>query len=197
MNTMLPALKPPRFFSGDMDASYQRLEQIDGKAEVVDGRIVIMSPAGAWPSLVSVRIARSVLEYLEYEEQHGGGQAVTDHALFRVYLPHRESFSPDAAYYVGPPAQMGPFEGAPVFAVEVRSLGDYGPRGERLAAEKRDDYFASGAKVVWWVDLLSNDVVQGYRADFPDQPTIYRPGDIAEAEPAVPVHELFRDVPAN
>ena len=56
------------------------------------------------------------------------------------------------------------FEGAPVFAVEVRSEGDYGPRAEAAMARKRSDYFAAGTLVVWDVDLLSEDVVNVYRA---------------------------------
>jgi Uma2 family endonuclease len=40
--------------------------------------------------------------------------------------------------------------------------------------------------VVWDVDLLSAEVVKVYRANDPDHPTIYRRGDIAEAEPAMP-----------
>jgi Uma2 family endonuclease len=167
----------------DIDALFERLLRIDGKAEIVDGRIVIMSPTGAWPSLVALRIASALLQY---EEEQGGGVACGDNATFRVQLPHRDSFSPDAAYYVGPPAQMGPFAGAPVFAVEVRSAGDYGPRALKLAAEKRDDYFSCGTSVVWDVDLLSADVVKVYRAEAPESPTVYRAGDIAEAEPAVP-----------
>jgi Uma2 family endonuclease len=63
-------------------------------------------------------------------------------------------------------------------------------------ARKRGDYFAAGTLVVWDVDLLSKDVVTVYRADELDKPTIYRRGDIAEAEPAVPewsmpVNDLF------
>jgi Uma2 family endonuclease len=78
------------------------------------------------------------------------------------------------------------FEGAPVFAVEVRSENDYGPGAERQMAQKRADYFATGTLVVWDVDLLSDDVVRVYRASDPERPTIYRRGEIAEAEPAVP-----------
>ena len=78
------------------------------------------------------------------------------------------------------------FDGAPVFAVEVRSEGDYGPRAERQMAKKRADYFAAGTLVVWDVDLLSDDVVRVYRADDPERATIYRRGETAEAEPAVP-----------
>lgn len=88
------------------------------------------------------------------------------------------------------------FEAAPVFAVEVRSEGDYGPLTEKKLTQKREDYFAAGTQVVWDVDLLSEDVVKVYRASDPDNPTIYRRGEMAEAEPAVPgwrmaVNNLF------
>lgn len=86
--------------------------------------------------------------------------------------------------------------GAPDFAAEVRSEGDYGPRAERAMAEKRADYFAAGTKVVWDVDLESDEVVRVYRAASPETPKNYRRGETAEAEPAVPgwtmaVDELF------
>jgi Uma2 family endonuclease len=47
-------------------------------------------------------------------------------------------------------------------------------------------YFASGTLVVWDVDVLKEEIVRVYRRDAPDNPTIYRRGDLAEAEPAVP-----------
>jgi Uma2 family endonuclease len=83
-----------------------------------------------------------------------------------------------------------------VIASEVRSEGDYGPAAEREMAAKRADYFAAGTRVVWDVDLRSDDLVRVYRADSPSQPVVYRRGEIAEAEPAVPgwkfaVDELF------
>jgi Uma2 family endonuclease len=85
---------------------------------------------------------------------------------------------------------------APDFAVEVRSEEDYGPSAERRMAAKRAAYFAAGTKVVWDVDLLSDDIVRVYRVDSPLSATLYRRGDHAEAEPAVPgwkfaVDELF------
>jgi Uma2 family endonuclease len=123
---------------------------------------------------------------------------VGDNKGFRVQLPHRSSFSPDAAFYTGPRTGMRFFEGAPVFAVEVRSEGDYGPNAEAAMAAKRADYFAAGTLVVWDVDLLSDDVVRVYRTDDPENPTIYRRGEIADAEPAVPgwrmpVDDLFTE----
>jgi Uma2 family endonuclease len=109
---------------------------------------------------------------------------------------HREAFGPDAAYHIGPRKGMRFAEGAPIFAVEVRSENDYGRAAEEKMQEKRADYFACGTLVVWDVDLLSPDVIKVYRASDPDHPTIYRRGDIAEAEPAVPgwrmaVDDLF------
>jgi Uma2 family endonuclease len=77
-------------------------------------------------------------------------------------------------------------EGAPIFAVEVRSESDYGPDGRARNSAKRADYFAAGTLVVWDVDLLSPDVVRVYRVDNPITPTIYRRGEMAEAEPALP-----------
>ena len=46
-------------------------------------------------------------------------------------------------------------------------------------------YFQAGTKVVWDVDPVAEEV-RVYRADAPITPTVYRPGQLAEAEPAVP-----------
>ena len=88
-------------------------------------------------------------------------------------------------------------EGAPVFAAEVRSKGDYGSAAEDKMAKKRADYFAAGTLVVWDVDLLGEEVIKVYRASDPGNPAIYRRSEIAEAEPAVPgwkfpVDDLFK-----
>lgn len=170
-------------FRPEIDRLFDRLMMYDGKAEIVDGRIVVMSPAGAWHNFVSTEIAFALREYARRMKK---GRAIGDNATFRVDLPHRESFSPDAAYHVGPMAKLGPYLGAPVFAVEVRSPGESGPRWEQILADKRADYFACGTQVVWDVDLQSHDVIRVYRATASTQPTIYHPGDTAEAEPAVP-----------
>lgn len=165
----------------------------DGKAEIVNGELVIMSPTGDAPNYAAGEIFASLREYAR---RHRTGRAVTDNAGFRVNLPHRDSLSPDAAFYVGERRGMKFFEGAPVFAAEVRSAGDYGPTAELEMAQKREDYFATGTQVVWDVDLIGDDVVKVYRASEPAVPTIYRRGEMAEAEPAVPgwsmpVDELF------
>lgn len=164
-----------------------------GKAEIVNGELVLMAPTGFLPNRASFNIAASLREY---ERRTKSGFAFSDNAGFKVNLPHRESFSPDAAFYTGNPTGMKFLEGAPVFAVEIRSENDYGPTAEQAIAEKRADYFAAGTLVVWDVDLLSADVVKVYRVTAPDTLTVYRRGEVAEAEPAVPgwrmpVDELF------
>jgi Uma2 family endonuclease len=62
-----------------------------------------------------------------------------------------------------------------------------------LRAAKRADYFACGTLVVWDVDLVSAEVIKVYRASDPDNPTIYRRGEMAEAEPAVPGWQMAVD----
>lgn len=76
-------------------------------------------------------------------------------------------------------------EGAPVFAVEVRSEGDYCPLAEQRIAEKRRDYFAAGSLCVWDVDVLGPDLIKSYHASNPDKLIIFRRGDVADAGEAV------------
>jgi len=163
-----------------------------GKAELVNGEIVRMSPTGGLPGYAVGEIFASLREYARRTRT---GHAIADNVGFLVELPHRKSFSPDAAFYIGK-LGMKFLAGAPVFAVEVRSEHDYGPTAEQEIADKRADYFAAGTLVVWDVDLLADDVVRVYRADQPDRPARYGRGELAEAEPAVPgwampVDELF------
>ena len=154
----------------------------NGKAELVDGELVLMSPSGGLHGYAAGVIFASLRAHTL---QNRIGYALTDNVGFLVNLPRRKSFSPDAAYHVGP-LTMKFIAGAPVFAVEVRSEGDYGPAAERAMARKRSDYFAAGTLVVWDVDLLGDDVVRSYRSDDPANPAVFRRLESASAEPAVP-----------
>jgi len=174
-------------------ATIEDLYKVEGKTELVNGEIVHMSPTGRRPGRVGLRIAASLLHH---EERAGGGIAFPDNVGFIVNLPHRGSFSPDAAWYTGPDTGMSFCQGAPVFAVEVRGQYDYGPAAEREMQDKRTDYFACGTLVVWDVDVLHEDVIKSYKASDPTQPVIFRRGDNADAEPAVSgwqmaVNDLF------
>jgi Uma2 family endonuclease len=177
-------------------ASIEDLYQEPGKAELVNGEIVRMSPTGEWPGYAGDEIYASLRGYAKRTK---AGRAFADNKAFLINLPHRTSVSPDAAFHVGPSSKMKFIAGAPRFAAEVRSAGDYGPAAEAALADKRQDYFAAGTMVVWDVDLLSEDVVRVYRASDPLHPRVYRRGEMAEAEPAVPgwnmpVDELFEPV---
>ena len=123
------------------EATIEDLYKVEGKAEIVNGEILHMPPTGERPGYAGDEIFASLREHAR---RTGTGRAVGDNKAFVVNLPHRKSFSPDAAFQIG--ALPGPkfYEGAPVFAVEVRSAGD------------------------------------------PENPTVYRRGESAEAEPALP-----------
>ena len=169
------------------------LGRIKGKAEIVGGEIVLMSPTGDLPSRAAAAVYRRLWEY---ERRTKSGRAYTDNVGFLVDLPGRKSFSPDTSFYVGPPAGPKFLTGVPVFAVEVRSEEDYGPAAEKEMAAKRADYFAAGAKVVWDVDVLREGVIRVYRATDPQSPTVYGRGQTAEAGSALPgwifaVDEIF------
>lgn len=173
-------------------ATIEDLYRIEGKAELVNGQIVCDSPTGGLPGYAAGEIFVSLHAYTK---KTGQGRAIGDNIGFIVDLPNRQSFCPDAAYYNGE-LTMKFLDGAPTFAVEVRSEHDYGPSAERKMAQKRADYFAAGTLVVWDVDLQSDDVVRSYSANTPEHPTIYQRGERACAEPAVPnwdmpVNDLF------
>jgi Uma2 family endonuclease len=87
-------------------------------------------------------------------------------------------------------------EGAPIFAVEVRSENDYGATADADSAAKRRDYFAADTAVVWDVDTRAR-IVASYHAVAPETPHLFRAGDTADAGSALPgwhvaVDELFR-----
>jgi len=143
-----------------------------------------MSPTGKRPGRIGMNIAMS-LRAFEAVTRHG--EAYPDNVAFLCSLANRGSFSPDASYYTGPhPADPDDFlPAAPDFAAEVRSKGDYSRAAEKTMKAKRRDYFAAGTKVVWDVDPAQK-LVAVFRASDPDHPTLYRSGQVAEAEPAVP-----------
>ena len=168
---------------GTSTATVEDLYRVRGKAELVDGELVLMSPSGG---LHGYGVGEIFASLHEYARRSGRGVALADNVGFIVDLPRRQSFSPDAAFWTGAPLTAEFPDGAPVFAVEVRSREDYGAAAERAMARKRADYFAAGTLVVWDVDMLRQSVVRVYRASAPDAPMVYGVGQRAEAEPALP-----------
>jgi Uma2 family endonuclease len=176
------------------EATLEDLWEVEGRAELIDGEIVPVSPSGHRPTRSSARIWRSLDDY---EALCGGGYAVSEGTQFILRKPGIQVFSPDAAWWMGDTVVPGPIDGAPVFAAEVRSLSDYGPAAERAMALKRARYFAGGTQVVWDVDVIREGWIRVHHADDPENPVVFHRGEIADAEPAVPgwrfpVDELFR-----
>ncbi|MDB5352868.1 MAG: hypothetical protein JWN86_4115 [Planctomycetota bacterium] len=167
-------------------ATLDDLMNVEGKAELIGGRVVDFMPTGFLRGLVAINIAFSLKERAR---ALGVGVALGDNVGFAVpeLTSGRESFSPDASYYAGPlPKNSMKFiQGPPTLAVEVRSECDYSPAAEGILAEKRADYFAAGTLVVWDVDPVA-ECIHVYRSDSPEMPTTYSRGQVAEADPAVP-----------
>lgn len=170
----------------EVRATLDDLYRIQSKAELIGGRLVEQMPTGEAPNWIAGLIFSKLLQYVQTT---GRGRAYTDGVGYAVAeLPSgRESFSPDASFYDGPlPANRMRFiDGAPTFAVEVRSESDYGPVADDASEAKREDYFLAGTLVVWDIDPLSKTVTI-YRRAAPGEPVVCRPGDLADAEPALP-----------
>ena len=173
------------------EATLEDLFAVEGKAELVDGRLILMSPSGPEHNNAAGCIYASLKAH---QRRHGGGRPYTDGAGFLA--PSGRVLSPDAAWHLAPITRTRVVHGFPVLAVEVRSDDDYGPAAERRLAAKREDYFAEGTLVVWDVDVIRAGLIRVYRGENPEHATVYRQGEVAEAEPAVPgwrfpVDELF------
>jgi len=166
----------------------------DGTYKLVNGRLMHTPPLGFQSGRVAQSIRRSLLRY---EETIGNGYAVGGKIGFIVRQPRLRSFRADAAYIAEILEETDDFvEGAPIFAVEVRSKGDYGPAHDAEYAAKCADYFAAGTRVVWDVSPRAQSIAR-YRADAPDAPRLFRADEIADAEPALPnwrmaVRDIFR-----
>lgn len=175
-------------------ATLSELMKVEGKAELINGRILTFVPSGYLPGRVSRRIVRALEDYVS---AGASGEPITDPTgyAFDPSLPSgRQSVCPDVSSYTGalPVNRMGFIDGCPVFAVAVRSENDYGPKPDREYADKRADYFAAGTQVVWDVDPLA-ETITSYTAAAPLAPTTFRRGDTADAEPAVPGWRLSLD----
>ncbi|MFO0959677.1 MAG: Uma2 family endonuclease [Isosphaeraceae bacterium] len=177
-------------------ATLEDLAKVEGKAELIAGRIVHLMPTGRLPSRIASRIFRALDDHAEATDE---GEAYADNTGFSIttLTSGRQSFSPDASFFLGPFPEdpMRFLEGPPTFAVEVRSENDYGEAAEAAMAAERADYFEAGTEVVWDVDPVDK-LVRKFRRTDPDHPASFGPGQVADAEPAVagwriPVDRIF------
>ncbi len=180
-------------------ATLADLARVSGKAELIAGRIVEFMPSGK----LHARISKRLLLLLEsHVTKLGIGEAFGDNLGYALPTPlpsGRQSFCPDVSYYDGPEQDnpLGFVTGPPTLAIEVRSQFDNGRSAEASLAEKREDYFEAGTRVVWDVDSEAKTIAV-YRATSPEVPQVFAVGDEADAEPAVSgwrisVAELFAE----
>jgi Uma2 family endonuclease len=173
-------------------ATIEDLRRTKLKAEIVNGEMLVIGPSGG----VTANAAGNIFFRLhQHKRQHRGGRAMTARFVYILDLPHRQAICPDVSWNTLPPSADFT-RGAPIFAAEVRDWIDHGDEAERRMAAKRADYFAAGTQVVWDVDVLREKLIRAYRPNNPEHATVYRRGEVADAEPAVPgwrfpVDELF------
>jgi Uma2 family endonuclease len=172
--------------STETRATIDDLYDVEGKAELIDGRIVPIMASGDHPSEIAFEIAVSLRDHVK---RTGRGTARGDGLGYAVpeLSSGRQSFEPDASYFDGErPRKRSRFiEGPPTFAVEVRSENDRGLASEIAMAAKRADYFEAGTLVVWDVDHVA-ELIHVYRKDDPTRATTFARGQVVDAEPAVP-----------
>ena len=93
-----------------------RLHAADGKAEIIDGAIVFLPMSGRKPTRAAEAVFVSPLLHVRRVKM---GEACPDGNDYLVDLPHRQSFRPDASYFIGRDLGMKFIEGAPDFAVDA------------------------------------------------------------------------------
>ena len=167
-------------------ATFDDLMRVEGKAELIAGRIVRFMPNGHAPARAAFKIS---IALDGYATRVGRGYVYGDQMGFVMRPPlqnGRQSFSPDTSYYDGPlPANPMRFvDGPPTFAVEVRSETDYTNRAEKEIVAKRADYFEAGTLAVWDVDPIARTVTS-YRHEDPTSGRVFHEADLADAEPAL------------
>ena len=173
-------------------ATINDLYRVRDKAEIVDGEIVVMSPTGGLPGMAGghrLRKSSRVPALGRWRVRLPRRRGVRGRLAEPKILQSRRGLPP------GPRPTMKFVEGAPVFAVEVRSEEDYGPAAEQERARKRAHYFAARTLVVWDVDLQGSETIRSYQAGGAT-PRVFRRSDLADAEPALPgwrfrIDELF------
>ncbi|MBC8103848.1 MAG: Uma2 family endonuclease [Cytophagales bacterium] len=159
-------------------ATIEDLYKVEEEAEIVNGEMVRYGATGGMPGYAADEVFVSLRQYAKRTRIGVAAEA-------------------------GPNPGMKFYEGAPIFAVEVRSENDYGLNAntEIEITAKHRDYFAAGTLTVWDVDLLSEEdasVIRKYTAATgSDTPAaVFARGEVADAEPAMPgwampVDDLF------
>ncbi|MBI2566965.1 MAG: Uma2 family endonuclease [Candidatus Schekmanbacteria bacterium] len=148
---MSPTATQERLITAD---EFERIAHRLGHSELIDGRIIEMSPTGAKHGTIEAWIAAILLVYVKPRNLGDVGTGEVG-----CKLPNGRVRAPDVAFVRaervppdGPPDGFWPF--APDLAVEVVSPDDC-PREVR---DKANEWIAAGSQAVWTVDPASRTV---------------------------------------
>lgn len=193
--TAAPAAAPRRYLTAD---EFLRHPAAEGASELVNGEIVLMSPAGAVHHIIGGALFAQLWAYVE---AHGLGDAFMDNVGYYLPIPGRDRDTvraPDVSFVAAErltEIPRGFLRLAPDFAVEVLSP-------ENTAAEmdaRMADYFAAGTRLLWVIDPDRRTVA----VHAPDAPARWLgEGDVLDAGDVVPgfslpVAALFRRLDAG
>jgi len=124
------------------------LLKVQGRAELVDGNIILLSPAGGQHGYVVTRLMVRLGAYIEARKL--GGLLVDSSTGFR--LPAGNVRSPDVGYMTAGrapnPLPEGFIVGAPDLAIEVLSPNDR----QREVLGKVGELLDAGTAMVWVID---------------------------------------------
>lgn len=146
----------------EFEAWCERHGELVGRAELLNGRIVMTPPAGYPHGSVEVRIGAALVRYLE---QHPVGIAFGSSQGFA--LPSGDTVEPDLAFVSGERWRQGPppVEGkflkvVPDLVVEILSHST----ASRDRGEKKAIYAKNGVREYWLVDARSGRITRFDRA---------------------------------
>ena len=142
------------------DEFYEFCCHNDGRYELVDGKVVELSPANDEHSGISINIGTA---FNNYSRQRGFGQAGVEAGYILLSGPDTVR-GPDVSFRLVPRStrrqSVGFLAGAPDIAVEVVSPSNTAAEMERKVAE----YLAAGSQRVWVAYPASRTVIV-HRAD--------------------------------
>jgi Uma2 family endonuclease len=120
-----------------------------GRCELVQGELIMMSPAGSRHGAIAAWIGHLLLEFVR---PRGLGAVLGAETGFKIASDPDTVRAPDAAFIcaerVGETLPQGFFPGAPDLAVEVLSPDD---RASEVLA-KVEDWLGAGCRAVWVID---------------------------------------------
>ena len=159
----------------------EQMATVDAHVELVQGEVIVMSPAGAEHGEIALSIGSLLREFLR---SHRLGKAYAAETGFILSRNPDTVRAPDLAFVTAERAarqirREGFFEGAPDLAVEIVSPGD----ADEEVRAKIWEYFQAGTRLVWIVHPRTQTITV-YRSI--DNLRILTRDDILTGEDVVP-----------